>query len=131
MNQEDVSILVIDDVNSIRQNIKELLKSFGFRKVTLAANGEEAKRALDQDAFQLILCDWQMTPTDGVEFLKYTRAHPKYKDVAFILVTGENKREKVIVAVEFGVDDYLVKPLTIGQIQDKVYRTLVRKKVIL
>jgi two-component system chemotaxis response regulator CheY len=130
MLREEVNILVVDDVNTMRVQIKELLRSFGFRKVLLADNGEQAKLLLDTEPVHLILCDWHMAPTDGIEFLKYVRAHQQHKGMAFIMVTAESTKERVVDAIKLGVDDYLVKPLTPVQIQNKVYGVLLRKQVL-
>lgn len=130
MQKEEVNILVVDDVNTMRVQIKELLKTFGFAKISLAGSGEEAKKVLDSETPNLILADWHMTPVDGLEFLKYVRGHDKYKGIAFLMVTAENTRERVAEAIQAGVDDYLIKPLTPAQIQDKVFAVLVKRKVL-
>lgn len=130
MLREEVGILVVDDVNTMRVQIKDLLKQFGFRKVTLANNGEEAKAILESEPVHLIMCDWHMAPVDGIEFLKYVRSHNKHKDTPFIMVTAEGTKERVVEAIKSGVDDYLVKPLTPEQIQNKVYGVLLRKQVL-
>jgi two-component system chemotaxis response regulator CheY len=130
MLREEVGILVVDDVNTMRVQIKDLLNSFGFRKITLAASGEEAKTKLTAEPIHLILCDWHMTPTDGLEFLKFVRAQEQHKNIAFIMVTAESTKERVVEAIKTGVDDYLVKPLTQAQIQNKVYGVLLRKQVL-
>lgn len=130
MLREEVSILVVDDVNTMRIQVKELLKSFGFRKIALAENGEEAKAVIEATGCHLVLCDWQMSPTDGMELLKYLRSHPNFRQVAFVMVTAESTKEKVIEAIKAGVDDYLVKPLTPVQIQTKVYGVLLKKQVL-
>lgn len=127
---QDVSVLVLDDVNAIRVQIKELLKAFGFKNVAIAASGEEGKRMLDEGSYHLVLSDMHMMPVDGMELLRHVRAHPKHKEMAFILVTADNTKEMVIHAIEQGVDDYLVKPLTLDRIQNKVYATLLKRKVI-
>lgn len=134
MTRDEVSILVVDDVNALRVQVRDLLKSFGFRKVTIAASGEEAKQFLASPErgapFQLILADWQMMPVDGMELLKWVRTNKDYAAMPFIMVTAENTKEQVLVAVKAGVDDYLMKPLTIAQIQDKVYTLLVKKGIL-
>lgn len=130
MLREEVSILVVDDVNTMRLQIRELLRSFGFRKITMVANGEEAKQVLASDQVQLILSDWHMEPVDGIELLRFIRSFPQTKEIPFILVTAETTREKVMEAIKAGVDDYLIKPLTLQQIQNKVYGVLLRKQVL-
>src|SRR5947209_13795394 len=130
MLREDVSILVVDDVASMRAQIKDLLKSFGFKKVRVAESGQEGKASLEQEATHLILCDWHMENGDGMEFLKYVREHPNFKGIPFIMVTAESTKEKVVEAIKSGVDDYLVKPLTLAQIQNKIFGVLLRKQVL-
>jgi two-component system chemotaxis response regulator CheY len=130
MLREEVCILVVDDVNTMRIQVKELLKTCGFKKISLAASGEEAKRVMAIEQFHLILADWQMSPTDGLDLLKYSRNHPMYKDVAFIMVTAENTKERVIEVIQAGVDNYLVKPLTPLEIQNKVYGVLLKRGVL-
>lgn len=128
----EVNILVVDDVNAVRFQIKDLLKGMGFRQIQATGSAEEAKVLLDVESFHLVLADWHMTPTDGLDFLKWVRSNPnpKISQVPFILVTGESTKEKVIEAVQAGVDDYIVKPLTIGQVQNRVLGVLTKKKVV-
>ena len=130
MTHDEIEILVVDDVNTMRMQIKELLRSFGFRNITVAANGEEAKKFLAEKLCHLILADWHMIPTDGLELLKYIRATPNLKSIPFVMITAENTKEKVIEVVKAGVDDYLMKPLTRGQIETKVYAILLRRKIL-
>ena len=131
MEPKDVTILVVDDVNSIRLQIKEVLKTFGFHTILLASSGEEAKEMIETRPIHLILCDWAMLPTSGIELLKYCRESIQHKDMPFILVTASNTQEEVVEAVQAGVDDYIVKPLTMGQVQTKVFKVLTRKKVLI
>jgi two-component system, chemotaxis family, chemotaxis protein CheY len=130
MIRSEVGVLVVDDVNSMRMQIKELMKSFGFRLVSTAGNAEEAMAMLDVEPFHLLLCDWQMGTQSGLDLLRHVRAHPKHKDLPFIMVTAETTKEQVVLAIKAGVDDYLVKPLTRAQIESKVYGVLLRKKVL-
>ena len=130
MRIQDVSVLVVDDVNSMRVHIKELLRLHGFQYVKIAPSPQEAKMMLELEPFHLILSDWQMNPTDGIELLMYVREHPEYKDVAFIMLTAENTKEKVIEAIKLGVDDYVVKPLTPEQVQKKILGLLRKKQVV-
>src|SRR3954469_5332795 len=100
MTVADVPVLIVDDVNSTRFQIRDLLKECGFRRITLAANGEEAKVCIQIDHPGLILCDWYMTPTDGLEVLKFARGNETSKTVPFLMVTGEGTKERVIEAIQ-------------------------------
>jgi two-component system chemotaxis response regulator CheY len=126
----DVRILVVDDVGSVRVHIRTLLKSFGFVQVEDAASGKEAQAKIESQPFHLVLCDWHMAPIDGLALLKFIRGSESFKTMPFIMITAENTTENVVAAIQAGVDEYVVKPLTIKQIEEKVFKVLIRKKVI-
>lgn len=125
---DESNILVVDDVNTMRTQIKELLIGFGFHNVDTVANGEEAKAALTSKTYHLVLSDWHMEPTNGMELLKFVRANATLKPMAFLMITAESTKERVVEAIKSGVDDYLVKPLTRAQIETKVYTILLKKR---
>lgn len=128
---DESRILVVDDVNSMRIQIKDLLNSFGFTQVETAASGAEALALLQGPTkFQMVMCDWHMAPTNGLELLKMIRVNSQLKATSFIMVTAESTKECVIEAIKAGVDDYLVKPLTKTQIETKVYTILLKKRGI-
>lgn len=123
-------VLVVDDVNTMRVQIKELLRSFGFKNIKSASNGEEAKEILKNYPIHLVLSDWYMAPGDGLDLLYFIRRDESLKHMPFIMVTAEKTKEKVMQAINVGVDDYLSKPLTIQQIHTKIYNVLVKKQVL-
>jgi two-component system chemotaxis response regulator CheY len=129
VEQADVKILIIDDVNAVRIQLRDLLRTFGFKNVKLAANAQEAKAALESEPFHLVLCDWHMTPVTGFEFLTFVRQHPAFGKIPFIMVTAETTREMVLDAIKSGVDDYIIKPLTLNHMS-KVYSVLLKRQVL-
>src|SRR5687768_14791022 len=130
MLRDEIQILVVDDVNTMRVQIKDLLKGLGFQKINTAGSGAEAQKALEEGPYHLVLCDWHMGPPDGMELLKFVRKSAKHKDTPFIMVSAESTKELVIEAIKSGVDDYLIKPLTVEQVQSKVYGVLLKRKVL-
>ena len=100
MLREEVGVLVVDDVQAMRTQIRDIVKESGFKKVRVAASGEEAKIALSAEPVHLVLADWKMEPLDGLGLLKFVRNHPSLKDVAFIMVTAETTKERVIEAIQ-------------------------------
>ena len=130
MDISKVSILVVDDVNTMQVQIKELLKAFGFVRITTCGSGEEAAAILESDSFNLLLCDWHMEPGDGMELLQFIRSHPIHRESAFIMVTAENTKDSVVQAIQAGVDDFLVKPLTASIVADRVMKVLKKRRVL-
>jgi two-component system, chemotaxis family, chemotaxis protein CheY len=130
MNREELGILVVDDSAAVRHAVRELLYGAGFKRITLAAHAEEARRFLEMETCHLVISDWRMEPTNGLDLLRYMRAEPLLKETLFILLTAEMDKEKALFALAQGVDDYLIKPLNSGHIQSKIYGHLLRKQLL-
>ena len=130
MSLEQLNVLIVDDVNTIRVHVKELLKASGFKSVFSAGSVAQATEILAKEKIDLVLCDLHMEGPNGLEFLKTLRGNPTFADVAFVMVTAENTMDQILAAVQAGVDDYLLKPLTAASVQDKVTRALKKRKKI-
>ena len=130
MYLEDINILIVDDVAAIRAQVRDLLKASGFRRFFVAKNAEEAKVALGGQSFHLIICDWHMEPTKGIDLLKHVRSDSTLKTIPFIMLTADSTMLTVTESIHSGVDHFLVKPITIAQVQTKVYKVLVDRKVL-
>ena len=66
-----------------------------------------------------------MPVMDGLEFFQSIKKEELTKDIPFLMVTVEDSKEKVIAAVQFGIKDYIIKPLSKTQFEQKV-RTLLK-----
>jgi two-component system, chemotaxis family, chemotaxis protein CheY len=131
MGIEEIFVLIVDDVNAMRVQIKEILTQVGFKSIAAAANPEEAKALLARSPrVDLILSDWHMEVSTGLDFLAHLRSDERFREVPFILLTAENSRNAVIAALQLEVDGYVIKPLTFEQVQDKVLGVLRKKKVL-
>ena len=130
MTPADVKILVVDDVQMMRVQVKDILRQCGFEKIRSAANGLDALKQLGEESAHLIVADWHMAPMSGLELLREVRAKEAFKDIAFLMLTAEVTKERVIEAVKAGVDEYVVKPFTIDHTQLKVMSVLLKRKVL-
>ena len=128
--ESDISILVVDDVQTMRTQISGLFELSGFKNIRVASNGLEACQLLLSQPFQLIIADWQMNPMNGLEFVHFVRSHPALNGIPFIMLTAETTKEKVVEAIRAGIDDYIVKPLTQDHILLKVGIVLKKRNVI-
>ena len=111
-------ILIVDDYQAMVRIIRNLLQQLGFQQVDEAHDGEEALAKLQQRAYGLVISDWNMEPMSGLELLQRVRAHPVLKNVPFIMVTAENRDDRIAMARAAGVSGYVVKPFnadTLGQ----------------
>ena len=107
--------LVVDDQMTMRSLVRTSLQQLGVREIREAADGEIALREIVTKPAHLIISDYNMPNLDGLGLLRAVRAHPPISKTAFIMLTGRADRELVQQAVQFGVNNYLVKPFTVAQ----------------
>ena len=112
--------LVVDDQMTMRSLVRTSLQQLGVRDIREAADGEIALREIVTKPAHLIISDYNMPNLDGLGLLRAIRAHPPTSKTAFIMLTGRADRELVQRAVQFGVNNYLVKPFTTAQLKEKL-----------
>ena len=112
--------LVVDDQMTMRSLVRTSLQQLGVREIREAADGEVALRDIITKPAHLIISDYNMPNLDGLGLLRAVRAHPPTAKTAFIMLTGRADRELVQKAVQFGVNNYLVKPFTVAQLKGKL-----------
>lgn len=126
-DSEDIKILVVDDVKSVRTVINALFKSEGF-KVFEAGNGNEALNVLNENHIDLVISDVNMPDMDGFELLKRIRENEKLKDIFVVLLTGKSDSENEIEGLTMGADDYITKPIDPQKVLLRVKNILKRGK---
>lgn len=114
-------ILVAEDSAPNRTILVHLLKKLGF-EVIECINGRSAwDRLLKPDTKIIaILSDIMMPDMDGIELLKNCRAHERYKDIPFVLVTAVSDKEHIVSAKTYGVQGYILKPVTFQRVTAKL-----------
>lgn len=115
-----ITCLVVDDQQTMRALIRTSLQQIGFREIREANDGEAGLRAMITQPAHLVISDFNMPNLDGLGLLRAVRAHPPSASAAFIMLTGRADRELVQRAVQFGVNNYLVKPFTVAQLKEKL-----------
>jgi CheY-like chemotaxis protein len=103
------SILVIDDIIEMRENITEILQLAPYA-VVQAANGKEGIERARQSRPDLILCDVMMPELDGFGVLHILRKDPDLADVPFIFLTAKVEQADFRFGMNLGANDYLTKP---------------------
>ncbi len=120
---ENVSVMVADDNAYIRRLVRTILEGFDCRQIVECANGQEAMRQLSLGAEpDLVIADWAMGPTDGLELTAELRdeAHSPMPFVPIILLTAHSELHRVIRARDAGVNEILVKPVS----AERLYRRI-------
>ena len=115
-----IKVLIVDDQLTMRSLIRASLQQIGIRDIIEAPDGEAGLRAAITTPVHLIISDFNMPNLDGLGLLRGIRAHGPTSKTAFIMLTGRADRELVQRAVQFGVNNYLVKPFTTAQLKEKL-----------
>lgn len=121
-------ILVIEDEESVRENILEILDFEGF-EVQGAADGREGVRLAGEFQPDLIICDIAMPEMDGYSVLLEVRQTPTIASVPFIFLTARTDRAFMRHGMELGADDYLTKPFSSAELLAAILARLERREV--
>lgn len=115
-----VNILIVDDLPQIREIARTMLKANRFSSVVSAESGKDAMRILSSQPVDVVITDWNMPHMSGFELLKCIKTHSQLFRKAVLMISDEISADKVLCAVEEGVDGFLVKPFS----EDKLIKTL-------
>ena len=115
-----LTCLIVDDQQTMRSLVRTGLQQLGFRTIYEAPDGEEGLRHMLSRPIHLVISDYNMPKLDGLGLLRAIRSHPPIQKTAFIMLTGRADKELVQRAVQFGVNNYLVKPFTVGTLKEKI-----------
>jgi DNA-binding response OmpR family regulator len=121
----NAKILVVDDEESIRFFLSELLERDGYT-VTAADSGEVALRHIEQVEFDLALIDLKMRGISGTDVLKVL--HAKAPDTVVIMLTGHGSLESAVEALRQGAHDYLFKPCKTIELRESIRVGLLNRR---
>ncbi len=113
-NLEKLNFLIVDDSKHMVKLVKSILNSLGAKNTVEAANGAEAFIELRNFPADIIICDWQMEPLDGVDFTRMVRTASDSPNpfVPIIMLTGHTQMKRITEARDAGVNEYLAKPIS-------------------
>ena len=104
-------ILVVDDFDVVRRDVKLLLKRIGFSNIDVAEDGRYAFLKLrEKGGYGLVISDLTTKVRGGLDLLKSIRADAELQNLRFIMVTGHKEIDSVLAAKKAGVSGYIVKP---------------------
>jgi len=115
-----ISVLIVDDQQSMRGICKYILTQLGFTEMMEAKSGRDALTKMEKNSFDLIISDWNMDDIDGLTLLKVLRKHPKTAALPFIMATGRSDKEQVKEAIACGVNNYIIKPFDAGTMKKRI-----------
>ncbi len=122
-------ILVIEDQAPMRRNLALMLEMEGF-EVHTAENGRIGVEAALAHRPDLVICDVMMPELDGHAVVQTLRAHAGTETLPFIFLTARSDRADIRIGMNFGADDYLVKPVVREDLLAAVEARLARAEAV-
>jgi len=113
----DWNVLLVDDEEEFVTTLAERLRLRGIA-ARMSTDGGEALRMMEVDPPQVVVLDVLMPGLSGLEVLKRIKAD--YPGVKVILLTGQGSTWDGIQGMRMGVFDYLMKPLNIDELIEKI-----------
>jgi CheY-like chemotaxis protein len=126
----DLTVLVVDDKEPIRELICGILDNVGVEDVREAADGLGAFRDMKSHAPDAVITDLKMQPVDGLTFTRAVRTDPDSPapDVPILMVTGHSEKRHVEEARDAGVTEFLAMPVTANAIAERLTSAIKRPR---
>ena len=126
----NTKILVVDDEHYMRKVVRTMLMSIGIRTVYEAPDGPAGLELILTQAPDVVILDWEMPGLDGPGFVRMVRSPATfaYPNVPIIMLTGHGERSRVIEAVQIGVNEFLLKPVSSKALQDRLVSVLAKPR---
>ncbi|OJU73799.1 MAG: hypothetical protein BGO09_00165 [Bacteroidetes bacterium 47-18] len=117
------NILVIDDDPIIQNVLEKVLVKEGFH-VEVAGNGKEGLSKLDLMKYDLVITDLMMPYANGFEIISKLKQHSNTSNAAVIVVSSITHEASVMDSFKLGVDEYIRKPIMVGELILRVNKLL-------
>lgn len=126
-------VLIVDDEACTRKVIRALLIAIGVEHIYDANDGPNGLEAIRSVVPDLVFLDWEMPGMDGPAFVRTVRSPGNFPvpNVPIVMLTGHGERWRVVEAVKLGVNEYLLKPVSIKSVLDRVTAVLTRPRPII
>jgi CheY-like chemotaxis protein len=125
-------VLVVDDEHYMRKVVRALLMSVGVRTVYEAPDGPSGLEMIRNNQPDVVIVDWQMPGLDGSGFVRMVRSPDTfpYPNVPIIMLTGHGERSKVVEAIQIGVNEFLLKPVSSKSLYNRLVSVLTKPRQV-
>lgn len=120
-----INILLVEDDSTLAIGLKYALENEGFG-IELAKTIETATKALNKTQFDLIILDIMLPDGNGYDFCRYVRKH---SNVPIIFLTSYDEEVNIVLGLDIGGDDYIIKPFRVMELMSRIKAVLRRHKL--
>jgi two-component system phosphate regulon response regulator PhoB len=120
-------ILIVDDEPAIRDMVAFALRKGEYDPVH-AGDAREAQMAIVERVPDLILLDWMLPGTSGIDLARRWRKDELTRDIPIIMLTARGEENDRVSGLESGVDDYVVKPFSARELLARIRAVMRRSR---
>jgi two-component system phosphate regulon response regulator PhoB len=120
------TILVVEDEPAIQELISYSLRQ-ARHEVFCARSAEQALEIINNVLPDLVLLDWMLPGTSGVEFARVLRRSARTKSIPIIMLTARAEESDKVAGLEIGADDYITKPFSPRELLARIKAVLRRR----
>jgi len=113
------AILIVEDEVDLREMLGESLEQSGYTTFGAGSVGE-ARKLLEQHTPDLVLLDWMLPDTTGMNWLRQIRRIERFKSLPVIMLTARGEVSDRVAGLDGGADDYIVKPFSLKELQARI-----------
>jgi two-component system chemotaxis response regulator CheY len=113
-------VLVVDDPVAVCRVVEALVRQCGFDQIEAVQDGRAAINRMRASAFEIVICDWEMEPMNGLEVLRYVRGDPATRAIRFILMSAKKEPRWVSEVLNEAADCLLVKPFDAATLRTRL-----------
>lgn len=115
-----MNVLLVDDDDAHRLFLRQALIRKLNSTVTEAKNGVEALRVMEKTLPDIVMLDLWMPVMNGQDFLERMREDERWKDVPVVIMSALRDKDIIQRLMKLRISDYLVKPITVEQLSDRL-----------
>jgi two-component system phosphate regulon response regulator PhoB len=120
------TILVVEDEPAIQELIAASLQHAGHR-VLRAESAEEAAQLVSETLPDVVLLDWMLPGTSGIQYARRLRSAERTRDLPIIMLTARSEEHDKVAGLDAGADDYLSKPFSPRELLARIKAVLRRR----
>lgn len=121
-NLQRLKVVVADDSKQMRSVVSGFLNALNIANIRECKDANDAWDLINQFNPDLIICDWVMPPTSGLDLVRKIRTSPdsSNKFLPVILLTAYNEEHRIVEARNAGITEFLLKPVTAAAFFDRI-----------
>ncbi len=118
-----LKFLIVEDNPALTTLFRSLLTGLRVQEIQTATNGEKAKHLMRSFKPDIVLTDYKMSPVSGIDLTLWLRRSAESPDpeMAVIMTSAYSEPERVIAARDAGVNEFLVKPVTVHGLYQRIH----------